>query len=101
VIIPPGAMLLLNGFKPLINQFSFMFSMSFIIASPMIIALVTIDFCSALITRTMPQVNTYFFTLPIKIILGLAMLSMMLPYLAPITDRIMEECFHAWQEFMV
>jgi flagellar biosynthetic protein FliR len=100
VISPPGALVLLNGLNPIMKQFGFMFSMSFIMASPIVIALMTIDFCSALITRTMPQVNTYFFTLPLKIILGLIILILMLQYIAPLTDLIMEECFHTWQEVM-
>ena len=100
VIIPPGSIEIFDGFKPIIKQFSFMFSMSFIIASPIVIALLTVDSCGALITRTMPQINTYFFTLPLKIILGLIILMLMLNYFTPITDSIFNQFFQGWQELM-
>lgn len=100
IIIPPGTIEVFNGFKPIMKQFSFMFSMSFIIASPIVIALLTVDLCGALITRTMPQINTYFFTLPLKIILGLIILMFMLNYFTPITDTIFNQFFQGWQELM-
>ena len=100
IIAPPGAITLFNGLSPILKQFGFMFSMSFLMASPIVIALVAIDFCSALITRTMPQVNPYFFTLPLKIILGFLIFIMMLQYITPLTDIIMEHCFHTWQEVL-
>lgn len=98
IIAPPGTLSLFNGFTPILKQFSFMFSMAFLIASPIVIALVTIDFCSALITRAMPQVNPYFFSLPLKILLGFLIFIMMLQYITPLTDLIMERCFNTWQE---
>lgn len=100
VAAPPGSIILLNGLTPIVKQFSFMFSMAFLIASPIVIALVAIDLCSALIIRTMPQVNPYFFTLPLKIILGFLIFIMMLQYLTAITDSIMHYCFNTWKEVL-
>lgn len=100
IIIPPGSMELFDGLKPVISLFSFMFSMSFIVASPVVIALLTVDFCGALITRTMPQINTYFFTLPLKIILGLIILISLLNYFSALTDLIFSRFFQTWQELM-
>lgn len=99
-IIPPGAMTLFNGFTPVIQQFGFMFSIAFLIASPMVLTLLAIDLCSAIITRNMPQINIYLLTLPFKIILGIFLLAMMLQYINPITDRVFERCFQTWQEIM-
>jgi flagellar biosynthetic protein FliR len=100
IITPPGALILFNGLDPILKQFGFMFSISFIIASPIVIALITIDFCSALICRTMTQVNPYFLTLPLKITLGFLMFIMMLQYMTPLTDMIMERCFNTWLEVL-
>lgn len=99
-IIPPGTLTLFSGFIPVTKQFSFMFSMAFIIASPIILALLAVELCGALITRNMPQVSTYFLTLPIKIILGLFLLFMMMSYIAPITNTVFAQCFQSWQELM-
>lgn len=100
IIIPPGTLSLFAGFTPVIKQFSFMFSMAFMIASPIIIALLALDLCGALITRNMPQVSTYFLTLPIKILFGLFLLFMMLNYINPLTTTVFSQCFHTWQEIM-
>lgn len=100
LIIPPGTLSLFAGFKPVIKQFGFMFSMAFMIASPIILALLAIDLCGALITRNMPQVSTYFLTLPIKILFGLFLLIMVLNYINPISNQVFTHCFQVWQELM-
>jgi flagellar biosynthetic protein FliR len=100
VISPPGTLNLFAGFTPVIKQFGFMFSMAFVIASPIIIALLAVDLCGALITRNMPQVSTYFLTLPIKILFGLFLLFMLLGYISPLTDKVFSQCFQTWQELM-
>lgn len=101
VIIPPGTIALFAGFNPIIKQFSFMFTMALAIASPIVLALLVIDLCGALITRNMPQISTYFLTLPIKILLGLILLAMMLNYINPLANTIFERCFHTWQVLML
>lgn len=100
VIVPPGSLTLFCGFTPIIKQFSFMFSMAFMIASPIILSLLIIDLCGAVLTKNMPQINTWFLTLPIKIMLGLFIFSMMLDYLVPQSNRVFEYCFQTWQAFL-
>jgi flagellar biosynthetic protein FliR len=100
VIIPPGTLSLFAGFTPVIKQFGFMFSMAFVIASPIILALLAVDVCGALITRNMPQVSVYFLTLPIKILFGLFLLFLMMDYINPLTNKVFTQCFQTWQELM-
>ncbi|MFI4963282.1 MAG: flagellar biosynthetic protein FliR [Legionellales bacterium] len=100
VLIPPGSLTLFSGFTPVVKQFGFMFSIAFMIASPIVLTLLIIDLCGALVTRNMPQVSTYFLTLPIKILLGLFLFSMTLNYFTPISNAVFERCFQTWQEVM-
>lgn len=100
IIMPPGTLNLFAGFSPIIKQFAFMFSMAFLIASPIILALLAVDLCGALITRNMPQMSTYFLTLPIKILLGLFLLFLLLNYFNPLSNQIFQHCFQTWQEIM-
>lgn len=100
VIIPPGSLTLFAGFTPVIKQFGLMFSLALMIASPIIIALLVIDLCGAVITRNMPQISTYFITLPIKILLGFIILAMMLNYFTPIANKVFDHCFQTWQAVM-
>jgi flagellar biosynthetic protein FliR len=100
VIIPPGTLALFAGFTPIIKQFGFMFTVGFMIASPIILALLAIDLFGGLITRNIPQINTYFLILPLKICLGLFLLAMTLGFIYPISNMVFERCFQTWQELM-
>lgn len=100
IIIPPGTLNLFPGFTPVIKQFGFMFVTSFMIASPIVLALLAIDLCGALITRNMPQINTYFFTLPLKILIGFMLLALLVDYLNPLMNKVLSQCFQTWDEMM-
>ena len=99
-IIPPGELALLKGFIPIIQQISFMFSLAVMIASPLVISLFIIDISGAILTRNMPQISTYFLTLPIKIMLGFFMFFLMLNYLNPVIENAFSFCFQSWREMM-
>ncbi|WP_298627884.1 flagellar biosynthetic protein FliR [uncultured Legionella sp.] len=100
VIIPPGTLSLFNGFVPVMKQLGFMFSMAVMIASPIITSLLVIDLFSAVLTRNMPQISTYFLMIPIKVLLALVLLGLMLNYFNPIANQVFEHCFQTWQEIM-
>lgn len=98
--IPPGEFALFNGFTFLVQQFSLMFALALMIASPVVIGLLVIDLAAAALTRNMPQVSTYFLTLPIKILFGFFLLALSLNYLNPLMERLFKLCFKTWQEIM-
>ncbi len=79
------------------EQMGFMFSFALMMASPILLALLTVDVCSGILTRTMPQVSVYFLTLPIKIVLGLILLIFILPYINQGTTQLFTHCFNLWQ----
>ena len=99
-LIPPGKIVIFHGVSAIIKQFSFMFSMSVMIASPIVISLLIIDGIAAVLTRNMPQISIYFLTLPIKIMLGLFLLGVLLTYVKPIMEKTFDRCFYSWQEVM-
>lgn len=100
MIIAPGQHALFHGFTPLIQHFSFMFSLSLMIASPIVFSLLLIDVCGAVITRNMPQISTYFLTLPIKIMLGYFVFSLLLNYVNPLMEKAFQLCFHSLNRVM-
>lgn len=99
-IIAPGQQALFNGYKPIIHLFSSMFSLSLMIASPIVFGLLLIDISGALITRNMPQINTYFLTLPIKIMLGYFIFNLLLNYLNPLMEKAFQLCFQSLNQVM-
>lgn len=96
LIIPPGHLALLGGFELIIKQFVFMFNIALMIAGPIVLILLGIDLAAAMITRNMPQMNSYFLIIPIKILLGLSLLALSLNYLTPLFNQVLEQCFHTW-----
>lgn len=95
VIIAPGQLTLFDGFTPIIKQFSMMFSLSLMIASPVVFTLLIIDIAGAVLTRNMPQISTYFLTLPIKIMLGLLSFSLLLNYVNPLMEHVFQLYFQS------
>lgn len=96
-LIAPGELNLFSGFKPITQHFAMAFSLSLMIASPIIVSLMIIDLASAVLTRNMPQISTYFLTLPIKILMGLLLLSLLLSVIRPLMDTVFQVCFQSFR----
>ncbi len=101
LLIPPGSIKIFSHWTPVLKQCGLMFSISFMIASPIVLALVAIDLCGGIVTRNMPQISPYFLTLPIKIILGFVLFGLILDYFNPIAQGAFISLFAAWQEVML
>ena len=94
-IIAPGEPGLFNGFVPIIQEFSLMFSLAVMIASPIVISLLIVDVTGAVLTRNMPQISTYFLTLPVKIMLGLFVFWLLLNDIHPVMEKAFTLCFQS------
>lgn len=99
-IIAPGQLALFEGFNPILKQFSFMFSLALIISGPIVISLLTIDLAGAVITRNIPQISTYFLTLPVKIMAGYFIFYLQLEFINPLMEKGFDYCFQSWQVVM-
>lgn len=100
MIIAPGQLALFNGYTPIIQQCSLMFSLAIMMASPVVISLLVIDISGAILTRNMPQISTYFLILPIKIMLGLIVFYLLLTYVNPFMENVFALCFQSWTGVM-
>ncbi|ARG96972.1 flagellar biosynthetic protein FliR [Legionella micdadei] len=100
-IIPPGKLIFFNHLSLLLNQFGLVLNLAWMLASPVLIAILLIEFLSAIITRNMPQMSTYFLAMPIKILLGFFLLIFIFNYVTPLADHLFNLCFQTWHEVMV
>jgi flagellar biosynthetic protein FliR len=91
----PGTCIIFYGLLPIIQQCGLMFSLALLLGMPIIAILFIIDISSALFTRNMPQINIFFLTLPLKIILSLSMFYLLLTELAPFVERVFQASFNA------
>ena len=99
-IIPPGRLMRLNGYVPILQQFTGMFTFGLMMASPIVMCLFVVDLSGAVLTRNMPQVSTYFLILPIKIMMGLFLFYLLLTQINPLFHQVFSACFQSWAEMM-
>lgn len=79
-----------------LSYFSGQFILGLTVVMPVMLGIFLLEFVISLASRTMPQVNIYFVSLPIKIFLGLMILGMSMQYLAPVIVRNFESSISIW-----
>lgn len=77
--IAPGSVSLLDFSGPVMAVLTQQFLLAFMIVVPVILGLWLIDAAFALLSRSMPQANVYFLSLPIKLGVGVFILVLTLP----------------------
>jgi flagellar biosynthetic protein FliR len=77
----------------LVGWASEMFAGAVRVALPAVTALLAVNVMLGVITRSAPQLNLFSFGLPITTLLGLAMLVMTLPEIAPAMQRSLDSVF--------
>jgi flagellar biosynthetic protein FliR len=81
-----------------VRQFGMMFSLGFILVSPIVAILLLLDVAMAIATRTMPQMNLFMLSMPIKIAIGLIVLALIAPHFETIFARIFNGIFDYWRQ---
>ena len=81
----------------IVAQFGTMFTLGLAVVAPVMIVLLLLDVGFAAISRTMPQVNIFFITIPIKIFVGLLVLAVSVHYMGPIMRKVFASIFEFWQ----
>ncbi len=77
----------------IVAQFGSMFIYSVMIVAPAMVAILLLDVGLGVMARTMPQVNVFIVSLPLKIFLGLFMMMIAIKYLTPVMFNMFEETF--------
>ena len=66
----------------------------------MVIVLLLVDTVVAVMARTMPQMNIFFVSLPLKILVGLAVLAVSVVHIGPVARRCFESIFAMWESVL-
>lgn len=83
----PGQCVVFSRFLD-INHIGSLFILSFLMAAPLLTALLCIDISGAVLMRNMPQVNTWFLILPLKILAGIFFLHCTFSHMHPLIHRV-------------
>ena len=84
----------------LVRQFGLIFSFGLLLAAPVLFCVYLVEVGLAVISRNLPQMNIFMISMPVKIVCGLLLLSLLTPRLAPLFDKIFGSIFHFWQEVL-
>ena len=80
----------------IMRQFGLMFSLGFLLVAPVVVILLLLDVAMAIAARTMPQMNIFMLSMPIKIAVGLTLLATTAPHLSNFFQRIFDSIFEYW-----
>lgn len=100
-MIPPGAAFSVKDPMLVISQFGAIFSFGLMAVAPVVFSLTMIDFVIAITAKTMPQMNVFFVSLPLKIFVGLVMFALTIKYMLPLFERIFSSMFRYWDKAIV
>lgn len=83
-----------------VAQFGLMFSLGTILVAPVIVILLMIDCGLAMASKTMPQMNVFMISIPVKIAVGLLALAASASYLQGILRNIYQSVFDYWRSLV-
>lgn len=94
--LPPGTVLAGLNIGALIAYFGSCFVFGFAIVAPVVLCLFMVDLGVAFMSRTMPQMNVFVMSMSLKVVVGLMMLAVSLPFAGGIVQAIFESIFNSW-----
>ncbi|MCW8931133.1 MAG: flagellar biosynthetic protein FliR [Gammaproteobacteria bacterium] len=98
--IPPGAWLGDFDIAVVIAYFGTMFSFAIALVAPIIFSILLLDVGLAVMARTMPQMNVFIVSIPLKIFTGLSIAALSLYTITPFMEKIFEAIFVFWQSII-
>lgn len=99
--IPLGVGLSEINLDIIVQQFGYMFIFALMAIAPALFAILLLDVGLAVMARTMPQVNIFFVSMPLKIFVGLTMTALSMRYIWPLMEKIFTSIFGYWNEVLL
>ena len=84
---------------PILAQAAEMLDFAFSLVSPIVFCILIVEFALALLSRSVPQMHMLTMGLPVKILVGLAVLSFWIAGSGTAMLRIYETLYHGWDEW--
>lgn len=88
-LLPIGQPVAVDGWFPVALGAGAMFAWGFVIAAPVVIALLLADVVVAVISRNLPQMNVMFLSIPLKVLLGIGVMAVSLRFMAPALQQVL------------
>jgi len=93
---PLGAPLPTISAAAVIGQFGLTFTLGTLLVAPVVVVLLLVDGAMAIAARTMPQMNIFVLSIPIKIGVGLLVLWLSITPMKAVFQKIFASIFNYW-----
>ncbi|HVZ46134.1 MAG TPA: flagellar biosynthetic protein FliR [Ramlibacter sp.] len=94
---PPGRPWPLAAAAPMVmQQAGALFGLGFALAAPVVVGLLLVDLAMGVVARNLPQFNMFALGIPVKIVLGLAMLALWFAGMGDAMTRTWTYIFRSW-----
>ena len=94
---PPGRTWAVEAAAPLvIKQIAGFFGLGLALAAPVVVCLLMVELALGVVSRNLPQMNMFVIAVPIKVFVGLAVLSLWLGGAGDAMNRIYGSIYRAW-----
>jgi len=94
--LPPGTALANLEINAVVAQFGVVFASGLTVVAPAVFALLLLDVALAVAARTMPQMNVFIVSMPLKVVVGLLVLALSASYLLPAMQRVFDTIPRYW-----
>jgi flagellar biosynthetic protein FliR len=98
--VAPGSGLFEVSVPALAAQFGVAFSLGLAMAAPVLVLLLLIDLGLSVMSRTMPQWNVFFVSMPLKIFAGLTILALSVPHMGTVMNALFRSIFSFWDRVL-
>ena len=88
-LLPIGHPLSVSGWLPMAMGAGAMFTLGFAMAAPVVVALLLADVVVGVVSRNMPQMNVLFLSIPLKVLLGMAVMVVAVRLLGPVAHKVL------------
>lgn len=96
IAFPVGQYLVVPNITSMLGFISGQFVLGLLVVMPTMLGLFLLDTVIALASRSMPQVNVYFVSLPVKIFIGILLLSVSLKYMSGLLEQLLFHSVTSW-----
>lgn len=95
--IPVGSPWLFDdAISALIQQGTSMFALGFAMVAPVVLCLLLVEVALGVLSRNLPQMNTFMLAIPLKVMLGMVALAAAMTSLTGVVERINASIFKTW-----
>lgn len=84
--------------EPLLRQVGGLFSLGFALAAPVAFCILMLELALGVVSRNLPQMNMFAIGIPVKIVVGLAALSLWFAGMGGVMNRVYATIYQTWDQ---